>query len=62
MMIRRVQIANPANYKQTLTIMVKVTTSDPSVEVTDLLFQPGTTATGWVPAISEMPWTTGVVS
>ncbi|WIC89578.1 hypothetical protein SEA_GARDENB_20 [Microbacterium phage GardenB] len=61
-MIRRVQIANPASYKQTVTIHVKVTTADAGVEITDLLLQPGTTATGWVPAISEMPWTTGVVS
>ncbi|QYW01482.1 hypothetical protein SEA_STORMBREAKER8_20 [Microbacterium phage Stormbreaker8] len=61
-MIRRVQIANPAAHKQTLTIHVKLTTTDHPVEVTDLLLQPGTTATSWVPAIQEMPWTTGVVS
>ncbi|QXO14491.1 hypothetical protein SEA_JENOS_22 [Microbacterium phage Jenos] len=59
-MIRRVQIQNPAAHKQTLTIHVKVVTADPNVEVTDLLLQPGTTGTSWVPAIQEMPWTTGV--
>lgn len=62
MAIRRVQLRNPQTFKQTLTIHVKLTTDSPGVEVTDLLLQPGTTATGWVPNVTEMPWTTGVVS
>lgn len=62
MAVRRVVVRNPNSYKQTLTIKVKVSTADPGVKVTDLILQAGTVGTGWVSHITEMPWTTGVVS
>uniref|UniRef100_A0AAU6R6Z4 Minor tail protein n=1 Tax=Micrococcus phage Olihed TaxID=3092209 RepID=A0AAU6R6Z4_9CAUD len=61
MAVRRVIVQNPNSYKETLTVKVKVITEDPGVKVTDLIFQAGTTGTGWVPHVTEMPWTTGVV-
>jgi len=62
MAIRLTVLRNPATSKQTLTIKVKVITASPMVEVTDLILQAGTTGTGWVPNVTEMPWTTGVVA
>lgn len=62
MAVRRVTLRNPSISKQTLTIKVKVTTPDGDVRVTDLILQAGTTGTGWVPNVTEMPWTAGVVA
>lgn len=62
MAIRRAVFRNQNTFKQTLTIKVKVTTADGNVKVTDLILQAGTTGTGWVPNVTEMPWTAGVVS
>lgn len=62
MPIRLAVLRNPSSNKQTLTIKVKVLTAAPAVEVTDLILQAGTTGTGWVPNVTEMPWTTGVVA
>jgi len=62
MAIRLAVLRNPSTQKQTLTIKVKVITASPEVEVTDLILQAGTTGTGWVPNVTEMPWTTGVVA
>ncbi|AXH48591.1 hypothetical protein SEA_FINNY_19 [Microbacterium phage Finny] len=62
MAARRATFRNPSSYKQTLTIKVKVTTASGNVKVTDLILQAGTTGTGWLPNVTEMPWTTGVVS
>lgn len=62
MAIRRVEIKNPSSFKQTKTIRVNISTTDPDVKITDLILQAGTTGTGWVPNVTEMPWTTGVVS
>ncbi len=59
---RRVVVQNPSTYKQTLTIKVRITTPEGDVKITDLILQAGTTGTGWVPNVTEMPWTTGVVS
>lgn len=61
-MMRRAVFRNPNSYKQTLTIKVKVTTANGNVKITDMILQAGTTGTGWVPNVTEMPWTTGVVS
>lgn len=61
-MMRRVLFNNPGAGKQTVTITVKVVTEDPEVEVTDLILQSGTVGTGWVPNVTEMPWTAGVTS
>lgn len=62
MVMRRAEVRNPNSFKQTLTIKVSVTTEDAGVEVTDLILQAGTVGTGWVPNVTEMPWTAGVVS
>ncbi|WNN95813.1 hypothetical protein SEA_CHIKPIC_19 [Microbacterium phage ChikPic] len=62
MAARRTTFRNPSSFKQTLTIKVKVTTASGNVKVTDLILQAGTTGTGWLPNVTEMPWTTGVVS
>lgn len=59
---RRVVVRNPNASKQTLTIKVKVTTANGNVKITDMILQAGTTGTGWVPNVTEMPWTVGVVS
>jgi len=59
---RIVTVRNPNSYKQTLTIKVKITTVYGGVEATDLILQAGTTGTGWVPNVTEMPWTAGVVA
>lgn len=61
-MMRRAVFRNPNSFKQTVTIKVKVATSNGGVKVTDLILQPGTVGTGWVPNVTEMPWTTGVTS
>ncbi|AUX83357.1 hypothetical protein FDJ34_gp19 [Microbacterium phage Eleri] len=62
MAARRTTFRNPSSFKQTLTIKVKITTASGNVKVTDLILQAGTTGTGWLPNVTEMPWTTGVVS
>ncbi|QDK02412.1 hypothetical protein SEA_NUCCI_19 [Microbacterium phage Nucci] len=62
MPVRRATVRNPNSFKQTLTIKVSVQTTDADVEVTDLILQAGTVGTGWVPNVTEMPWTAGVVS
>lgn len=56
---RIIQVDNPDSYKQLVTVEVTVT-APPDTKVTDLLLQAGTTATGWVPNVTEMPWTSGV--
>jgi hypothetical protein len=47
-----------------LTVKVRVASGHPSAEgavtVTDVLFQAGGTVTGWVPHVTEMPWTAGI--
>ncbi|QFP95348.1 hypothetical protein SEA_YUUY_19 [Microbacterium phage YuuY] len=62
MVARRATLRNPSTFKQTLTIKVAVKTTDADVKVTDLILQAGTVGTGWVPNVTEMPWTAGVVS
>lgn len=62
MAVRRATVRNPNSFKQTLTIKVSVQTEDADVKVTDLILQAGTVGTGWVPNVTEMPWTAGVVS
>lgn len=56
--IRRTSIARP------LTIRVRLT-ADPGVgrtiRVSDVLLQAGGTASGWVPHVTELPWTAGIV-
>lgn len=43
----RVQVTNPGSVGTT--------------QVADMLVQSGNTATGWVPHVTEMPWTAGIV-
>ncbi|USH44769.1 hypothetical protein SEA_JUANYO_19 [Microbacterium phage Juanyo] len=62
MVMRRASVRNPNSFKQTLSIKVSVQTTDPNVKVTDLILQAGTVGTGWVPNVTEMPWTAGVTS
>ncbi|QNL30975.1 hypothetical protein SEA_GAECEO_21 [Microbacterium phage GaeCeo] len=62
MAMRRAIVRNPNSFKQTLTIQVKVTSAGGDVKITDLILQAGSTGTGWVPNVTEMPWTAGVVS
>ncbi|UVG34587.1 hypothetical protein SEA_CHEETO1_21 [Microbacterium phage Cheeto1] len=62
MAMRRAIVRNPNSFKQTLTIQVKVTSPGGDVKITDLILQAGSTGTGWVPNVTEMPWTAGVVS
>lgn len=48
-----------------LTVRVRLAVAAPSgasVTVADVLLQPGSTATGWVPNVTEMPWLAGVVA
>jgi hypothetical protein len=53
-----------AGGRRPLTIRVRLTVTAPSpagVTVADVLLQAGGTASGWVPHVTEMPWTAGVV-
>lgn len=61
-MDRRVIFRNPSFNKQTLSIKVSITSAEGNIKITDLILQSGTTGTGWVPNVTEMPWTTGVVA
>jgi len=48
---------------QVLTIRLRVqttTTTAGTTGVYDVLLQAGSTATGWVPHVTEMPWTSGI--
>lgn len=47
----------------TVRLRVQVTTADVAgvTQVADVLLQAGGTASGWVPHVTEMPWTAGVV-
>lgn len=46
--------------KMTLRVQVRGMPSDGSVEVTDLMFQPGGSSSGWMPHVTELPWSAGV--
>lgn len=45
-------------------IKLRVTSSgapaSANVEITDLMFQPGPSVSGWLPHVTEMPWVSGV--
>ena len=50
--------------RRPLTIRVRLSVAAPlgaAVQVADVLLQAGSTASGWVPHVSELPWTVGVV-
>lgn len=46
------------------TVLLRVTVEglpdDASVDVTDLQLQPGGTPSGWLPHVTELPWSAGV--
>lgn len=41
-------------------ITVKGIPSKGTVAVTDVMFQPGRSSTGWLPHVTELPWSAGV--
>jgi len=45
----------------TLRVQVQDLPSNMTVTLTDVLLQAGNTVTGWVPHVTEMPWTAGIV-
>lgn len=54
-----------AGGRRPLTIRVRLRVNSPNAAstatVADVLLQAGGTASGWVPHVSELPWTAGVV-
>lgn len=56
----------PTGGKKLLTVRVRVTAravpAGANVDVADTLLQAGSTVTGWVPHVTELPWTSGVTS
>lgn len=53
-------------YNRPAKIKVRVTVrgipADAEVEVTDLMFQPGAVVSGWLPHVTELPWSSGVAA
>lgn len=41
-------------------ITVKGIPTEATVAVTDVLFQPGGSSSGWLPHVTELPWSAGV--
>lgn len=41
-------------------IQVEGMPADAEVSVTDVLFQPGDASSGWLPHVTELPWSAGV--
>lgn len=41
-------------------LMVRGLPADTTITVTDLMLQPGGSRTGWLPHITELPWSAGV--
>lgn len=50
--------------KRVARVTLRVEISDPAaaVDVTDVMLQPGGAASGWLPHVTEMPWSAGVTS
>lgn len=53
----------PGESKRIVKVRLRVRVTNPAgtVTVADVLLQAGGTATGWVPHVTEMPWTAGLV-
>jgi hypothetical protein len=50
---------------QVLTIRLRIqatTTTTGTTGIYDVLLQAGSTATGWVPHVTEIPWTAGITA
>lgn len=43
-----------------MTLRLEVEGSADGVELTDVMLQPGGSATGWLPHVTELPWSAGV--
>ena len=41
-------------------IQVENMPADAEVSVTDVMFQPGDSSSGWIPHVTELPWSAGV--
>lgn len=41
-------------------IQVNNMPAEAEVSVTDVMFQPGDTSSGWIPHVTELPWSAGV--
>ncbi|MBO0596596.1 hypothetical protein I2485_06865 [Nesterenkonia sp. E16_7] len=41
-------------------VQVEDLPDEATVEVTDLMFQPGGGSSGWLPHVTELPWSAGV--
>ena len=41
---------------------VRITVEDPAdgIDITDVMLQPGATPSGWLPHVTELPWSAGV--
>ncbi len=63
--MRKAVQVRPGAMGRVLKVRIRVSVGLPaggaSVRVADVLLQAGGTATGWVPHVTEMPWTSGVV-
>lgn len=46
--------------KVKLRVEVSSLPSGAEIELTDLMFQPGGTPSGWLPHVTELPWAAGV--
>ncbi len=45
-----------------ITLRLEVRNPAAAVDVTDVMLQPGRSASGFLPHVSELPWSAGVVS
>lgn len=43
-------------------VTVKALPASSEVVVTDVMMQPGGTASGWLPHVSELPWSAGITA
>lgn len=43
-----------------LRVMVKGLPGDARVDIADLMLQPGSSSSGWLPHVTEMPWSAGI--
>ena len=41
-------------------IMVNGIPRDAEVRITDIMFQPGGSVSGWLPHVTELPWSAGI--
>lgn len=43
-----------------VTVRIEVTDPSGSVDVTDVMLQPGSGVSGWLPHVHELPWSGGI--